>query len=67
MARQKKETIIETERDKFREELKDHIKANLDQISHYVSGCKSPFTYSQISIVHDNLREICEVLDISQG
>ena len=66
MARQKKETITGTEREKFREELQDHIKEKLDQINHYVSGCNSPFTYSQISIVHDNLREICEVLGISQ-
>jgi hypothetical protein len=42
----------------FKEELKRLIAQKCREINHYTSGCDSPFSYTQIREVQENLGEI---------
>lgn len=61
-----KQSKKKTAKDEFREELKGLISQKLSEINHYVAGCDSPFSYSQISDVQESLCEIEVTLGIRQ-
>ena len=48
----------------FKEELKRLIAQKCREINHYISGCDSPFSYTQIREVQESLVNIEEVLGI---
>lgn len=48
----------------FRDELKLNVSHKLDEINHYISGCDSPFTHTQISDVQCHLVGIADILGI---
>lgn len=49
---------------KFKEELQKIVQQKCCEINHYVSGCDSPFSYTQIREVQENLGEIEKNLGI---
>ena len=51
------------EKRKFAIELKQLVHQKGVEINHYVSGCDSPFSYTQIADVQENLREIENTLN----
>ena len=55
------------EKRKFAIELKQLVHQKCVEINRYVSGCKSPFNYTQIADVQENLREIENTLNIKVG
>ena len=57
-------TEIKISKRKFATELKQLIHQKCVEINHYVSGCGSPFSYTQIADVQENLREIENTLNI---
>lgn len=46
----------------FEKELVAMVEKKCYQINHIVAGADSPFTYTQIRVVQENLEEIVEVL-----
>ena len=48
----------------FKKELQISVKHKLDEINHYISGCDSPFTYQQIGMVQEYLKNIADELGI---
>ena len=52
------------EKRKFAIELKQLVHQKCVEINHYVSGCDSPFSYTQIADVQESLREIENTLNI---
>ena len=58
---------IKMSRRKFATELKQLVHQKCVEINHYVSGCDSPFSYSQIADVQESLREIENTLNIKVG
>ena len=59
-----KESETIREKRKFAIELKQLVHQKCVEINHYVSGCDSPFSYTQIADVQENLREIENTLNI---
>ena len=57
-------TEIAISKRKFATELKQLVHQKCVEINHYVSGCNSPFSYSQIVDVQESLREIENTLNI---
>ena len=57
-------TEITISKRKFATELKQFVHQKCVEINHYVSGCDSPFSYSQVADVQENLREIENTLNI---
>ena len=57
--------MVEQAKADFKAELKMLIKQKLDEINHYVSGCDSPFSYTQIRGVQGLLNDIIVELDIN--
>ena len=55
------------EKRKFAIELKQLVHQKCVEINHYISGCDSPFSYSQVADVQENLREIENTLNIKVG
>ena len=55
------------EKRKFATELKQLVHQKCVEINRYVSGCGSPFSYTQIADVQENLREIENTLNIKFG
>ena len=55
------------EKRKFAIELKQLVHQKCVEINHYVSGCDSPFSYSQVVDVQESLREIENTLNIKVG
>ena len=53
--------------DTWEEGLKKLIKLNCNQINHLVAGINSPFLYSQIQAVQEDLRDILETVGIKNG
>ena len=47
--------------------LKQLVHQKCVEINHYVSGCDSPFSYSQVADVQESLREIENTLNIKVG
>ena len=60
-------TEIKISKRKFATELKQLVHQKCVEINHYVSGCDSPFSYTQIADVQENLREIENTLNIKVG
>ena len=60
-------TEITISKRKFATELKQLVHQKCVEINHYVSGCDSPFSYTQIADVQENLREIENTLNIKVG
>ena len=52
------------EKIKFATELKQLVHQKCVEINHYISGCDSPFSYTQIADVQESLREIENTLNI---
>ena len=52
------------EKRKFATELKQLVHQKCVEINHYVSGCDSPFSYTPIADVQEDLREIETTLNI---
>ena len=52
------------EKRKFAIELKQLVHQKCVEINHYVSGCCSPFSYTQIADVQESLMEIENTLNI---
>ena len=52
------------EKRKFATELKQLVHQKCVEINQYVSGCGSPFSYTQIADVQESLREIENTLNI---
>ena len=52
------------EKRKFAIELKKLVHQKCVEINHYISGCGSPFSYTQIADVQESLREIENTLNI---
>lgn len=46
----------------FSKELAAIVEKKCDQINHIVAGTDTPFNYTQIRVVQENLEEIVEVL-----
>ena len=57
-------TEITLSKRKFATELKQLVHQKCVEISHYVSGCNSPFSYLQIADVQESLRDIENTLNI---
>ena len=57
-------TEITISKRKFATELKQLVHQKCVEINHYVSGCDSPFSYSQVADVQESLREIENTLNI---
>ena len=57
-------TEIKISKRKFAIELKQLVHQKCVEINHYVSGCDSPFSYTQIADVQESLREIENTLNI---
>ena len=57
-------TEIAISKRKFAIELKQLVHQKCVEINHYVSGCDSPFSYSQVADVQESLREIGNTLNI---
>ena len=57
-------TEITISKRKFAIELKQLVHQKCVEINHYVSGCDSPFSYSQVADVQESLREIENTLNI---
>ena len=55
------------EKRKFATELRQLVHQKCVEINHYVSGCGSPFSYTQIADVQENLRDIENTLNIKVG
>ena len=60
-------TEITISKRKFAIELKQLVYQKCVEINHYVSGCDSPFSYSQVADVQESLREIENTLNIKVG
>ena len=60
-------TEITLSKRKFATEIKQLVHQKCVEINHYVSGCDSPFSYTQIADVQENLREIENTLNIKIG
>ena len=58
---------IKISKRKFATELKQLVHQKCVEINHYVSGCDSPFSYSQVADVQESLREIENTLNIKVG
>ena len=52
------------EKRKFATELKQLVHQKCVEINHYISGCGSPFSYTQIADVQESLRESENTLNI---
>ena len=52
-------------KENFKIELQITVRHKLDEINHYVSGCDSPFTYQQISMVQEFLLNRAQELGIN--
>ena len=48
----------------FKGEIKTLVAKRLDEINHFISGCDSPFTYSQIREVQELMCDIRTTLGI---
>lgn len=48
----------------FKDELKTLVAKRLDEINHFISGCNSPFSYSQIREVQELMCDISTTLGI---
>ena len=59
-----KESETIREKRKFAIELKQLVHQKCVEINHYVSGCDSPFSYTQVADVQESLREIENTLNI---
>lgn len=57
---------IQEQKDKRTNEIKKLIKENCDEINHLVAGINSPFTYSQIASVQEDLRGILYSCNIKE-
>ena len=62
-----KESETIREKRKFAIELKQLVHQKCVEINHYVSGCDSPFSYTQVADVQESLREIENTLNIKVG
>ena len=62
-----KESETIREKRKFAIELKQLVYQKCVEINHYVSGCDSPFSYTQVADVQESLREIENTLNIKVG
>ena len=58
------ESEVIREKRKFAIELKQLVHQKCVEINHYVSGCDSPSSYTQVAYVQESLREIENTLNI---
>ena len=64
IAKKVDKTEITLSKRKFAIELKQLVHQKCVEINHYVSGCDSPFSYTQVADVQESLREIENTLNI---
>ena len=64
IAKKVDKTEITLSKRKFATEIKQLVHQKCVEINHYVSGCDSPFSYTQIADVQESLREIENTLNI---
>ena len=59
-----KELLEEDSPTNFKDEINTLVDKRLDEINHFISGCNSPFSYSQIREVQELMCDIRTTLGI---